>query len=262
MVNGFTEIKKTPKCENTLSDHDSIHRHRNLNCTERSVIARHQNFNAPKICKITVLKIHPSKNFWTFSNTFFRKAKHMHVRRADTARRIDVPTAVDIAWSNSVSVPHEYVGCYDFLAKLVLNVSIYSTRILNSCYEQAIISKAFFMQKRQMQAELLCVCICVVDLPKHPQMWIQKWKHCSFDRICFALSTKRDYNKQTCGYVWVSGHLSFPLHFVGSQINCQEQRLAPTYGYTTHLLEAVDKISAYSAFRRGRCLYDYSEGGD
>ena len=59
-----------------------------------------------------------------------------------------------------------------------------------------------------MQAELLCVCICVVDLPKHPQMWIQKWKHCSFDRICFALSTKRNYNKQTCGYMWVSRHLS------------------------------------------------------
>ena len=54
VVNGFTEIKKTPKCENTLSDHDRIHRHRNLNYTERSVIARHRNFNAPKICKITV----------------------------------------------------------------------------------------------------------------------------------------------------------------------------------------------------------------
>ena len=54
MVNGFTEIKKTPKCENTLSDHDRIHRHRNLNYTERSVIARRRNFNAPKICKITV----------------------------------------------------------------------------------------------------------------------------------------------------------------------------------------------------------------
>ena len=25
VVNGFTEMKKTPKCENTLSDHDSVH---------------------------------------------------------------------------------------------------------------------------------------------------------------------------------------------------------------------------------------------
>ena len=48
----FTEIKKTPKCEkNTLSDHDSIHEHRNLNYIERSAIARHRNFNAPKIFK-------------------------------------------------------------------------------------------------------------------------------------------------------------------------------------------------------------------
>ena len=37
-----------------MSDHDSIHGHRNLDETERSVIAHHQNFNAPKICKITV----------------------------------------------------------------------------------------------------------------------------------------------------------------------------------------------------------------
>ena len=37
-----------------MSNHDRIHGHRNLNYTERSVIARHRNFNAPKICKITV----------------------------------------------------------------------------------------------------------------------------------------------------------------------------------------------------------------
>ena len=47
-------LKKTPNWENTLSDRGSIHGHRNLNETECSVIARHQNFNAPKICKITV----------------------------------------------------------------------------------------------------------------------------------------------------------------------------------------------------------------
>ena len=38
----------------TLSDHNSIHGHRNLNETECSVITQYQNFNAPKICKITV----------------------------------------------------------------------------------------------------------------------------------------------------------------------------------------------------------------
>ena len=38
--------------KNTFSDHDSIHGHRNLNY-ERSVIARHRNFNSPKMCKIT-----------------------------------------------------------------------------------------------------------------------------------------------------------------------------------------------------------------
>ena len=43
--------------KNTLSDHDSIHGHRNLNDTERSAIARHRNFNAPKIYKITVVEI-------------------------------------------------------------------------------------------------------------------------------------------------------------------------------------------------------------
>ena len=31
-----------------LSDNDSIYGHRNLNDTERSVIARHQKFNAPR----------------------------------------------------------------------------------------------------------------------------------------------------------------------------------------------------------------------
>ena len=58
-VNRFTEIKKTPKWDKykwdeKLSDHDSIQGHRNLNETERSVIARYRSFNAPKICKITV----------------------------------------------------------------------------------------------------------------------------------------------------------------------------------------------------------------
>ena len=54
VVNGFTEIKKTPKCENALSDYDSSHQLRNLNYTERSAVARHRNLNAPKICKVTV----------------------------------------------------------------------------------------------------------------------------------------------------------------------------------------------------------------
>ena len=40
--------------KNTWSDRGSIRGHRNLNCTERSVIAPYRNFNAPKICKITV----------------------------------------------------------------------------------------------------------------------------------------------------------------------------------------------------------------
>ena len=55
VVNGFTEIEKTPKCENTLSDFDSSRRHRNLNYTERSAIACHWNLTAPKICEISVL---------------------------------------------------------------------------------------------------------------------------------------------------------------------------------------------------------------
>ena len=49
-------LKRHLKEKNTLSDHDSIHGHRNLNETERSVIAHYRNFNAPKICKITVVK--------------------------------------------------------------------------------------------------------------------------------------------------------------------------------------------------------------
>ena len=40
--------------ENTLSDYGSVAGHRNLNETERSAIARYRNFNAPKICKVTV----------------------------------------------------------------------------------------------------------------------------------------------------------------------------------------------------------------
>ena len=55
VVNGFTELKRHLNAKNTLSDHDSIHGHRNLNETERWVIARYRNFNAPNICKITVL---------------------------------------------------------------------------------------------------------------------------------------------------------------------------------------------------------------
>ena len=43
--------------KNTWSDHDSIHAHRNLNYTDCFAIARHRNFNAPKICKITVVSI-------------------------------------------------------------------------------------------------------------------------------------------------------------------------------------------------------------
>ena len=51
------KLKRHLNAENTLSDHDSIHWHRNLNDTERSAIARHRNFNAPKICKITVVVV-------------------------------------------------------------------------------------------------------------------------------------------------------------------------------------------------------------
>ena len=60
------KLKRHLNAENTLSDHDSIHGHRNLNDTERSAIARHRNFNAPKICKITVSKQSQS---WTQTST-------------------------------------------------------------------------------------------------------------------------------------------------------------------------------------------------
>ena len=52
-----SKLKRHLNAKNTFSGHDSIHGHRNLNYTERSTIARHRNFNAPKICKITVLEI-------------------------------------------------------------------------------------------------------------------------------------------------------------------------------------------------------------
>ena len=48
------KIKRHLNAKNTLSDHGSIHGHRNLNYTEPSAITRHWNFNAPKICKNTV----------------------------------------------------------------------------------------------------------------------------------------------------------------------------------------------------------------
>ena len=48
------KLKKYLNEKNTLSDHDIIHGHRNLNETKRSAIARYRNFNAPKICKIAV----------------------------------------------------------------------------------------------------------------------------------------------------------------------------------------------------------------
>ena len=50
----LSKLKRHLNAKNTLREHGSIHRHRNLNYTERSAIARHRNFNAPKICKITV----------------------------------------------------------------------------------------------------------------------------------------------------------------------------------------------------------------
>ena len=58
MANNFTEYKTTLKGEKwqacTIRDHVGVRGHRNLNFTEWSVISRYQNFNAPKICKITV----------------------------------------------------------------------------------------------------------------------------------------------------------------------------------------------------------------
>ena len=48
------KLKRYLNAKNTSSDHENIRGHRNLNKTERSVIARYRNLNAPKICKITV----------------------------------------------------------------------------------------------------------------------------------------------------------------------------------------------------------------
>ena len=48
------KLKRHLNAKNTLNAHDSIRIHRNLIETERSVIACYRNFNAPKICKITV----------------------------------------------------------------------------------------------------------------------------------------------------------------------------------------------------------------
>ena len=58
------KLKRQLNAKNTLSDQDSIHGHRNLNYTERSVIARYRNFNAPKICKITVLCMRDPRPHW------------------------------------------------------------------------------------------------------------------------------------------------------------------------------------------------------
>ena len=49
----FIEIKKTPKWEKMLRAIMAALTG-NLNETERSAIDRYRNFNAPKICKITV----------------------------------------------------------------------------------------------------------------------------------------------------------------------------------------------------------------
>ena len=54
VVKGLPKLKRHLNKKKALSDHGSIHRHRNLNYTEHSVIARHWNLDAPKICKITV----------------------------------------------------------------------------------------------------------------------------------------------------------------------------------------------------------------
>ena len=50
----YRKLKRHLSAKDALSDHDSIHGHRNLNDTECRVIARYRNFNAPKTCKITV----------------------------------------------------------------------------------------------------------------------------------------------------------------------------------------------------------------
>ena len=56
--------------KNTLSDNDSIHGHRNSNKTERSIIARHRNFNPPKNCKITVHDSSPHPIFQAVRTPF------------------------------------------------------------------------------------------------------------------------------------------------------------------------------------------------
>ena len=78
-------LKRHLKEKNTLSDHDSIHGHRNLNENERSVIARYRNFNAPKICKITVLE---KKDQWISD----LQADHLQ-----THSKMDLAT--DATWS-------------------------------------------------------------------------------------------------------------------------------------------------------------------
>ena len=60
------KLKKHLNKKNTLSDHDSIHGYRNLNDTERSLIARYRNHNAPKNCNITV---HVQCRYWKQEST-------------------------------------------------------------------------------------------------------------------------------------------------------------------------------------------------
>ena len=50
--------------KNALSNHDRIHKHRNLNETERSMIARLRNFNPLKICKVTVMASYLTSHGW------------------------------------------------------------------------------------------------------------------------------------------------------------------------------------------------------
>ena len=42
------KLKRYQNEKNTLSDHGSIHKHRNFNETERPAIARFRKFNAPE----------------------------------------------------------------------------------------------------------------------------------------------------------------------------------------------------------------------
>ena len=51
------KLKRHLNEKNSLSNRGSIHGHQNLNETECSAITRHRNFNAPKICKITVVSV-------------------------------------------------------------------------------------------------------------------------------------------------------------------------------------------------------------